>query len=68
MKIITHTEWIKFITKSIEDYIERKITAKTFQAIFFKWWAYKEEAKNEKEMAEYYIMYDLFYDMVLCDY
>lgn len=63
MKIITHAEWIKLITKSIEDYIERKINAKVFQAIFFKWWAYKEEAKNEKEMAEYYIMHDLFYDL-----
>ena len=59
----THTEWIKINTKNIEDYVERKITAKVFQANFFKWWACQEKSEGEKEMAEYYIMHDLFYDL-----
>ena len=63
MKILTHAEWMMLHTRNIEDYIERKITAKVFQANFFKWWAEAEETEGEKEMAEFYIMHDLFYDI-----
>ena len=63
MKKVTHAEWIIVLTKNIEDYVARKITAKFFQSVFFKWWAYGEGTQTAKEKAGFYIMHDLFYDL-----
>lgn len=61
--IMTHAEWVKKVKGLLQEYTERKINAKIFQAKFFEWWAYKKKSQNEIEKAEYYIIHDLFYDL-----